>query len=502
MNISTSLNARKIIIGVLLLIGVYACTTEPNPQQEELTPIVHTLYTDSVELFVEYKPLVVGEISKFAAHFTVLGDNFTALEDATITVSLIMGKSGIRNSIDTCSSPGIFRLALEPKKAGIATLIFDVKTKNFSEKFVINNVQVFSNTEEALKKPTVEATGDITYLKEQAWKVEFANEPVEKKSFTNVIKTSGKLLSAQGDEMVVVAKASGIVLFSNQSLIQGSPIQKGQTIMSVSGEDLSEFNLNSEYKQAKSNLEKTKADFERASKLIEEKIITQKDFLQAKLAYENAENSFRTLSRNYSKNGKSSLSPMDGFIKNLLVQEGQYVEVGSPLATVSKNKRLVVQAMLSQNYFDQLGLITSANFTSGSNTNELYNTKALNGSLPIIGKSSSSNSPFVTITFEIDNIGKMIPGSVIEVYLKSSPIADALVIPVSSLVEEQGMFYVYVQTGGESFEKREVTLGANDGEFVQVLKGVEENERVVTKGAYQIKLSTASGALPAHGHEH
>jgi len=493
---------NKIIFGILLLAGIYACTTEPSLQPEELTPIVHTLYTDSVELFVEYKPLIVGEISKFAAHFTVLGDNFTALEDATITVSLIMGKSGIRNSIDTCSSPGIFRLALEPKKAGIATLIFDVKTKNFSEKFVINNVQVFSNTEEALKNPAVEATGDITYLKEQAWKVEFANEPVEKKSFTNVIKTSGQLLSAQGDEMVVVAKASGIVLFSNQSLIQGSPIQKGQTIMSVSGEDLSEFNLNSEYKQAKSNLEKTKADFERASKLIEEKIITQKDFLQAKLAYEHAENSFRTLSRNYSKNGKSSLSPMDGFIKNLLVQEGQYVEVGSPLATVSKNKRLVVQAMLSQNYFDQLGLITSANFTSGSNTNELYNTKALNGSLPIIGKSSSSNAPFVTITFEIDNIGKMIPGSVIEVYLKSSPIADALVIPVSSLVEEQGMFYVYVQTGGESFEKREVTLGANDGEFVQVLKGVEENERVVTKGAYQIKLSTASGALPAHGHEH
>ena len=111
---STSLNARKIVIGIVLLTGIYACTSEPISQQEELAPMVHTLYTDSVELFVEYKPFVVGEISKFAAHFTVLGDEFKALEDATITVSLIMGKSGIRNSIDSCSSPGIFRLALEP----------------------------------------------------------------------------------------------------------------------------------------------------------------------------------------------------------------------------------------------------------------------------------------------------------------------------------------------------------------------------------------------------
>jgi membrane fusion protein, heavy metal efflux system len=37
---------------------------------------------------------------------------------------------------------------------------------------------------------------------------------------------------------------------------------------------------------------------------------------------------------------------------------------------------------------------------------------------------------------------------------------------------------------------------------VQVLSGVTEGERVVTKGGYQIKLSQASGTLPAHGHEH
>ncbi|MBK6819498.1 MAG: hypothetical protein IPG85_07825 [Bacteroidetes bacterium] len=75
-------------------------------------------------------------------------------------------------------------------------------------------------------------------------------------------------------------------------------------------------------------------------------------------------------------------------------------------------------------------------------------------------------------------------------------------IPATALIEEQGIFYVYVQTEGESFQKRELKLGANDGIKVQVLSGLEENERVVTKGGYQIKLSQASGTMPAHGHEH
>ena len=72
----------------------------------------------------------------------------------------------------------------------------------------------------------------------------------------------------------------------------------------------------------------------------------------------------------------------------------------------------------------------------------------------------------------------------------------------TALIEEQGLFFVYVQLEGESFTKREVKLGGNDGINVQIISGISEGERVVTLGAYNIKLSVASGSLPAHGHEH
>ena len=41
-----------------------------------------------------------------------------------------------------------------------------------------------------------------------------------------------------------------------------------------------------------------------------------------------------------------------------------------------------------------------------------------------------------------------------------------------------------------------------NGKQVQVLSGLTEGERVVTKGAYQVKMASLGGSVPAHGHSH
>ena len=495
--------AQKILLLCLFLIGFTSCNNkEEVKESSSLEPLAYTLYTEKTELFVEFKPLVVGQTSKFASHLTVLGENFKALTDAKITVSLIVGENGIKNSVDAPSSPGIFRLALSPKTAGTGTLVFDIVTKDFTDKITIENVVVYADMKTALaKQPEPAETGDISYLKEQAWKVEFANQAVKKQTFNDVIKTSGQILSAPGDEMIVTAKASGVVVFSGKNTIVGSAVNSGNSLFTITGADMTESNIDASVKDAKANYLKAKADYERSKLLVADKIVSEKDHQQVKLQFENAQTSYNTVSKNYSAKGQNVLSPMSGFVKNVLVTEGQFVPSGTPLATISKNKRLLVQANVSQNYFSRLSSITSANFKTPQ-SDVVYNTTALNGRIVSYGKSASASTPFIPVTFEIDNAGQLVSGSIIEIYLKSSTIADALVVPISALIEEQGIFYVYVQIGGESFQKREVKLGASDGLNLQVLSRIVENESVVTKGGYQIKLSSASGALPAHGHEH
>ena len=40
-----------------------------------------------------------------------------------------------------------------------------------------------------------------------------------------------------------------------------------------------------------------------------------------------------------------------------------------------------------------------------------------------------------------------------------------------------------------------MTLGADNGESVQILSGVKAGDRVVTEGAYQVKLASATKAI-------
>lgn len=494
---------QNILLLCLFALGLASCNKkEEAPQGASLEPLAYTLYTDNTEMFVEFKPLVVGTTSKFAAHFTVLGENFKPLTDAKITVSLIIGASGIKNAVDAPSSPGIFRLALEPKTAGTGTLVFDIVTKDYTDKITIENVVVYPDEKTALEKqPESTENGDISYLKEQAWKVDFANIAVKKQTFNDVIKTSGQILSAPGDEIIVTAKASGVVIFAGKKAIVGSAVNAGNSLFTITGADMTENNIDASVNEARNNFLKAKSDYERSKLLVADKIVSEKDHQQVKLQFENAQRAYSTVSKNYSSKGQNILSLMSGFVKEILVTEGQYVAAGTPLATISKNKRLLIQANVSQSYFSRLPSITSANFKTPQ-SEIVYNTSDLDGKIVSYGKSASANSPFIPVTFEVNNTGQLISGSIIEVYLKSSPISDALIVPTSSLIEEQGTFYVYVQAGGESFQKREVKLGASDGLQVQILSGIQENERVVTKGGYQIKLSSASGALPAHGHEH
>lgn len=476
-----------------------------EPTEPTLEALAYTLYTDKTELFVEFLPLVVGQESRFAAHFTALGDLFKAVSEGSVTLSLTTANGAVEQSItaDKPEVPGIFRLRMTPKKAGRYSLVFDIKTPAFTDKITIEGVEVFADEKAAIEKqPAAEPKGsNITYLKEQAWKVEFANAPAQLRPFSEVVRTSGQILAAPGDEAVLTAQVSGIVSFTGNNMVAGSPVAAGARLFTVKSNEVTQSSLGSAVKQAENDVATAQKQYDRAAELVKDKIISEKEFLEAKLRLENAQAALAnfSVSRNFNQNRQSVAAPMGGFLKNLLVENGAFVQAGQPLATVSKSKRLLLRADVSQKYFPKLASFTAANFKTADG--QVFSTKNLNGRVVSTGKSAAAGSPFLPINFEIDNVGNFVPGSVVEVFLQSGS-SPSLVIPASALVEEQGVFYAYVQIEGESFQKRELKIGATDGLNVQVLSGIAEGERVVTKGAFQIKLSTASGTMPAHGHEH
>ena len=320
-------------------------------------------------------------------------------------------------------------------------------------------------------------------------------EIIQPKSFRQVIKASGEVQAAQGNESVIVANVAGVVSFQ-RSVTEGMQVGKGATIMSISASKLQDGDP---AERARIAYEAAKADFERASRLVKSQIVSQKEFNAIKEKYENAKVAYEAIANNQTESGVAVSAPMGGYIKNLLVKEGDYVAVGQPLATVTQNNRLFLRADVSERYYKYLNGITSANFKTPYD-NQVYELESLNGKLLSYGKSSGSF--YVPVTFSFDNKGDIIPGSFVEIYLLSKQMENTLVLPVEALTEEQGLYFIYLQKCEESYKKQEVKLGASNGKEVQILSGIQPGDKVVVKGAYHVKLASASNALPAHSHEH
>lgn len=340
--------------------------------------------------------------------------------------------------------------------------------------------------------------GEIAFKKAQAEAVGLQTRKVTPGAFTNVIKASGRVLAAQGEESTIVATVPGVVVFGKLPFIEGTAVRKGQPILNLASSNLSEGNVAI---RTQSAYEKAKKEYERMQSLIGDKIVSAKDFEQARLNYENAKTAWEAVKGKQTSDGVSVVAPQNGYLKNLLVKEGDYVSVGQPLATVTQNNRLMLRAEVSEKYYQSLPVIRSANFRTPYD-DQTYQLSELHGRLLSYGKSSDTNAFYIPVTFEFDNKGAIIPGSFVEIYLLTAPMENVISVPASALIEEQGIYSVFVKEHEEAYRKVSVTLGADNGKEVQILSGLKAGDEVVTEGAYQIKLASASNAIPAHTHNH
>ncbi|RKZ58124.1 MAG: efflux RND transporter periplasmic adaptor subunit, partial [Gammaproteobacteria bacterium] len=280
-------------IAIILLLAV-SCTAD-NAVQEEVTQahghahdaqgghisesgaiptLDTTIWTGNTELFVEFPALIVGYTSRFAAHFTILNKHMP-VEEGTVTVRLISGTKEIRNTAEGPARAGIFTPYLVPDIAGVHELIIAIETPTFTDHIVLDRVQVYASISDAQNAlgEAAEDIGAITFLKEQAWKIDFQTAPVVKDVIYDVIRTSGVWKVAPSDINTLVASTNGTVNFKRGNLMVGSRVKKGQVLMMVSSAGLTSNNLGVEIQKAEAELQQAKSEYERKKELNKSKVV-------------------------------------------------------------------------------------------------------------------------------------------------------------------------------------------------------------------------------------
>ena len=90
-------------------------------------------------------------------------------------------------------------------------------------------------------------------------------------------------------------------------------------------------------------------------------------------------------------------------------------------------------------------------------------------------------------------------GMFVEVALPGESIPDVLIVPSSALQEIEGKDAVFVQTGTDQFEKRNVIVGARSNGAVQIREGLNPGDSVVVAGGFALKSELMKGSI-SHGH--
>ena len=324
-------------------------------------------------------------------------------------------------------------------------------------------------------------------------------EQIRPTEFNEVIKTSGEIDVLSKNQSKLVAPVSGIVQFADNSVLPGKDVAQGQDLFWITSKSVAEDNLMVNYKKAKASFEQAKEDYERAKKLLDDQIISEKEFLQHKTDYLNAKADFESIEIHLEDSSGKVKTDQKGFIDEIYVEEGSYVNAGDALARIVSRERLQLKAEVSQKYASRLDEFTSANFEM--NDGRIFNTSELNGEVLSRGKSITEESFYLPVYFAIDNQAGLSPGSFVHVYLIGKTKENVLVLPKDAFIEEQGSFFVFVRKDDE-FQKTRVKTGPDDGRKMLVKEGVKAGDYVVTHDAYRVKMEQSGSSLPEHGHSH
>ena len=193
------------MIGICLCAGILSCHNHNDGHNHNHDSHVHedetahahegdyptasfTTWTAKTELFVEFPVLAVGKTSRFAAHFSAM-QNFKPIKNGTCRITL--GQQSIIDreaELKSPNSPGLFIPELTPTKSGIFDLTFYISNESISDTIRISDVKVYASEDDAIHNyPQESETDDVVFLKEQAWKIDFAVSPVQIENIHSII---------------------------------------------------------------------------------------------------------------------------------------------------------------------------------------------------------------------------------------------------------------------------------------------------------------------------
>ena len=544
----------RTVVGLLtaaLLFILIGCSNQDSKKQEQAhsedATTQVTVWSDKSELFMEYAPLKPGKKAGLLIHLTRISDGKPVSEGALkLTLRPETGQP-VTVTVPAPARPGIYQAELTPAADGRYTLELQPQAPGFSDLIRVPGIVVgtvaaqpksakTAHQEQPAEKhddhdghghddhghtatphdhadetaPVIgDGGGSIAFSKEQQWSLDTLIRQPVRKQVSNRITASGELIAASNAEATVAAPLSGIISVSRPLPYLGKRVAKGELIALIDPPLRPEGGagqLSAAHAEARNRMTLARQEHERAQRLYEAKIAPRKRVEEAAAALDSARAALAPLEKSAALlggdgNGRLAVrAPISGTVVEVLSGTGKGIEAGQPIVRIVNTATLWLKASLPAMDAGKLTSVPSASFTVAGQEGTFAT-----GRLVSVGDMLDPQSRTLPVIFSVPNPGSRLKvGMFATVSVATGGAQEGLVLPLEAFVEDEGRFFLFVQTSGERFSRREVQIGSKQDGEMQVIKGLDEHDRVVVKGTYYVKqAATASKKEDPHaGHAH
>lgn len=148
------------------------------------------------------------------------------------------------------------------------------------------------------------------------------------------------------------------------------------------------------------------------------------------------------------------------------------------VASVTSQNHMSVEIAVDELDISQLSLGQEAKITVDALGGEAFDAKV--SRIASSGENEGGNSKF-TVTLTLEKSGDMLPGMTACAYIGLQTQEQVLCVPAAALEESNGQTIVYThydENGASLTNPVTVTTGVSDGEYVQILSGIEEGAEI------------------------
>jgi membrane fusion protein, multidrug efflux system len=275
------------------------------------------------------------------------------------------------------------------------------------------------------------------------------------------------------NEVQVLAEIQGRV--SRFHFEEGSRVSRGTVLVSLVSDE-EQILLD----KATARAENARASHERAIELAGADLLSRTDFdktaMERRVAdQELAEAQYR-LSRTVIR------APIAGVVTIREVRNGQNVRPGDPLYTITDLDSLIADIYLPEREAMALTRESAVRMTAKADPSLQFAARIQRIS-PVVDRATGT----VKVTVEASEVpGSIRPGAFVQVDIVKQTRPAAIVVPREAVIRELQSAHLFVAEEGKAV-RRDVKLGIEESELVEILEGVRAGEQVIVAGQGGLK---------------